>query len=38
MYRYETEGLNFFATRKEHRKGPNNIVDVWKDFNLGALI
>jgi len=36
--RYETEGLQFFASRPEHQKGLNNIVDMWKDFNLGMLI
>jgi len=27
----------FFETRKEHKKGPNNIVDMWKELNLGAF-
>ena len=33
--RYETEGLNFFATHREHRKGENNIVNLWHKFNMG---
>ena len=33
--RYETKGLNFFATHREHRKGVNNIVDLWHKFNMG---
>jgi len=36
MFRYETEGLQFFATRQDHRKGPNNIVDMWKEFTIRA--
>ena len=36
--RYETEGLNFFAAKKEHRKGPNNIVDLWRDLNIGECL
>ncbi|KIM73061.1 hypothetical protein PILCRDRAFT_15545 [Piloderma croceum F 1598] len=32
--RYEMDGLNFFGSRPEHQKGPINIVDMWKDFNL----
>ncbi|KIM72740.1 hypothetical protein PILCRDRAFT_15871 [Piloderma croceum F 1598] len=32
--RYETDGLKFFKTRNGHRKGPNNIVDMWKAYNL----
>lgn len=33
--RYETEGLKFFATKKEHSKGPNNIIDLWREYNIG---
>ena len=36
--RYETEGLNFFASKREHRKGLNNIVDLWRDFNIGECL
>ena len=36
--RYETEGLNFFTAKKEHRKGPNNIVDLWRDINIGECL
>jgi hypothetical protein len=36
--RYETDGLNFFAKNKEHRKGQNNITDMWKEFNLGMFV
>ena len=32
--RYETEGLKFFASKPEYRTGPNNIVDLWKDFTI----
>lgn len=35
LVRYETEGLRFFASKKEHNKGPNNIVDLWRDYNIG---
>ena len=34
--RYETDGLNFFASKKEHRHGQNNIIDLWKGFHLGT--
>src|SRR6266436_731398 len=30
------DGIQFFAAKKEHWKGPNNIVEMWKDFNLGT--
>lgn len=33
--RYETHELNFLAARKEIRKGPNNITDVWTKFIEG---
>ena len=33
--RYKTNGLKFFASTKEHRNGPNNIVDLWKAFHIG---
>ena len=33
--RYETDGLKFFPSTKEHRNGPNNIVDLWKAFHIG---
>jgi len=36
--RYETNGLNFFANNKEHQKGQNNIIDMWKEFNLGMFL
>jgi hypothetical protein len=28
----------FFENRKEYQKGPNNIVDMWKDFNLSMTM
>ena len=27
----------FFASKPEHRKGPNNILDIWKEFNIGMI-
>jgi hypothetical protein len=36
--RYETDGLGFLATRKEYRKGPNNITDVWTEFIEGMIL
>lgn len=33
--RYETSELGFLATRKEYRKGPNNVTDVWTKFIEG---
>ena len=38
VLRYETEGLNFFATKKEYGKGPNNIIDLWKQFHIGNVL
>jgi hypothetical protein len=29
--------MNFFKARQEHFKGPNNIIDVWKKFNIGEV-
>lgn len=35
--RFETDGLRFFANKKEYKKGPNNILDIWKEYNLGTV-
>lgn len=36
-YRFETDGLRFFANKKEYKKGPNNILDIWKEYTLGGV-
>ena len=36
--RYETEGLNFFASKKGYRMGPNNIIDLWKEYTIGKIV
>jgi hypothetical protein len=36
--RYETDRLKFFETRNGHWNGSNNIVDMWKEYNLGMYL
>jgi hypothetical protein len=31
------EGINFFNSKKEHSKGPNNFIDLWKQFHIGRI-
>ena len=32
------EGLNCFALKKGYRMGPNNIVDLWKEYTIGKIL